>query len=345
MTDDLIIKAFAKKSYFLVLIVGGLGACALAYHLYNLYNSSYTPYPQIGEIALITCLGTFGIYALYSILSEFSLEIYKDRLEVKTILGFTKRTILLNDILYWTEIDKHTRYVRYTDLAIYTERSKFTISSTIYNDYESIKIELTRRKKRDVAKEAILVERSQSMGAIGICVGMSLFFFGCSYNTYSKLDTKIYDFQSTKIEQQIITKTELNKDKHNYLTSIDISIQQYPNFQFRLDHKGFSAVEFKKLCANLQTRSVIALEINNEIYHKKLLKDQELTFWEKTINYNSIPICGISDKYNTYLTSKEYRQYKLDNREKPIYVWIYAIFGVALIGLVISVIVSMPKSK
>jgi hypothetical protein len=339
MKKDLIITSVAKIGYYLVLILGGLGSCAIGY-----YNLDISPaYPQLSNLAISTFLGIFGFIALYSILSEFSLKIYTDRLEVKTIFGFTKKTIKLDDILYWTEIEKETKYQKYQDLTIYTHNSKFTISSTIYNHHELIKNLLTKQKFRDKGKEAILIQKSKSRMIIGFCLVGSIFFLALSHHFYLKSDPKIYKFESAQLNQLVVKKIDVSKGKKGNMQSISIVTQQYPDFKFEIDKEVVSDTNFIKMLVYLETGSIINLEIDEVEFHKKIKKDLELSFWEKTVSYYFIDIRGLSDNKNNYLTHKDYCQYQLNSQKSPLYHFVFAALSFALVSIAIKTLVSYFK--
>ena len=83
------------------------------------------------------------------------IEIYKDRMEAKSIL-MPKKTIYLNEITSWTEVNKQHRKaanLKWTELIIYTSKTSYKIMSLHWKNYLQVKEALVRNKHRDVEKE------------------------------------------------------------------------------------------------------------------------------------------------------------------------------------------------
>jgi len=120
-------------SYLLIFLSSGLGMFWVCYYLTS--EALKEPYPQIAGIVLGGVFGLFGFLSLIAIYSLDSVFIYSNRLIVKSIFGNTKKVIYLRDITTWTEIEKESKYMNWTDLTIYTNRTKYKLSSSIYNNY------------------------------------------------------------------------------------------------------------------------------------------------------------------------------------------------------------------
>lgn len=82
------------------------------------------------------------------------IEIYEDRLFTKNL--FLKKTIFLDDITSWTEINKKLKSgpLTWTEFTIYTPYTKYTIHSLHWNNYQEMKNHLTGGVHRDREKEA-----------------------------------------------------------------------------------------------------------------------------------------------------------------------------------------------
>lgn len=82
------------------------------------------------------------------------LDIYADRLFAKNEF-FMKKIIPLNEIISWTEINRKISAgnITFTELTVYTEKTKHMINSLHWANYLEIKELLTNGKTRDTAKE------------------------------------------------------------------------------------------------------------------------------------------------------------------------------------------------
>lgn len=93
-------------------------------------------------------------------LNFMKIEIYSDRIEARNDF-FLKKNILLSEITSWTEINKRLNpgNINYTELTVYTDKTKHTINSLHWANYAEIRELLTNGKKRDVEKEEKIYKR------------------------------------------------------------------------------------------------------------------------------------------------------------------------------------------
>jgi hypothetical protein len=87
-------------------------------------------------------------------LNFMKIEIYSDRIEARNDF-FLKKNILLSEIKSWTEINKRLNLgnINYTELTVYTDKTKHTINSLHWSNYAEIREFLTNGRTRDVEKE------------------------------------------------------------------------------------------------------------------------------------------------------------------------------------------------
>lgn len=86
-------------------------------------------------------------------LNFMRIEIYEDRLFTKNL--FLKKIIFLDDITSWTEINKKIKNgnLNWTEFAVYTPFTKYTINSLHWTNYQELKNHLTNGVHRDREKE------------------------------------------------------------------------------------------------------------------------------------------------------------------------------------------------
>jgi len=82
------------------------------------------------------------------------IEVYKNRLEAKD-WPLPKKTILLKDIICWTEINRKIRNtnILWQELTVYTSTTKYAIESRCWNNYNEMKDFLVKGKVRNSEKE------------------------------------------------------------------------------------------------------------------------------------------------------------------------------------------------
>ena len=82
------------------------------------------------------------------------INIYNDRLEAKN-WPFPTTIILFNNILSWTEVNRQIKNTNIVsqELTVYSSRTKYTIESCFWHNYNDVKDFLVKGKVRDAEKE------------------------------------------------------------------------------------------------------------------------------------------------------------------------------------------------
>ena len=94
-------------------------------------------------------------YQFTHLINHNILIINKEKLIVKTLIGITKRTINLSEILSYNEIEKENAkwkgeagYMKWKDLTLFGKDFKFKISSSSYGNYAELKKSFNKRKEK-----------------------------------------------------------------------------------------------------------------------------------------------------------------------------------------------------
>ena len=308
------------------MLLGGLGMLWVCYYL--TFGALKDPYPQIAGIILGGFFGLFGILCLISIYSFDSIFIFSDHFKVKSIFGTTKKVILLKDITTWTEIEKETKYTKCTDLTIYTEQTKFKLTSSIYNNYPQLKSALIKGKTRDLQRQNNWFRRNSLYYAIGFTILGGLFLYA-AYHFYLTKDNEIKYSEFQTITDVITNKAIIEKGSKGS-RSIRIKLKSYPSINFDIAGNGYSATYSSVYVANVKIGDTLNLDIMKDEYQMKLTKEKPLGFWDKTVNYSFISVYGLRDKNNTYLNLTDYNnEHKSDT---PIGIWLFGLVGLFVLG-------------
>jgi hypothetical protein len=305
--------------YFIILLLGGIAMFWGCYAISaNILNS---PYPQIADVFFCIFFGVLGFLSIIMIYHLDSILIYSDRLKVKSIFGNTKKTIFLDEITFWTEIEKENKHKKWTELTLYTERTKLKLSSSIYNNYPELKKALVRGKRRDFAREKKWSRRNNLYYAIGFTILGGLFLY-LGYHYYMTKDEEIIYSDLHTIRDVITNKAEIHKGSKGS-KSIQIRLKSYPPFNFDIDGLAYSATYASEYVANVKVGDTLYVEVLKEEYEMKLSKEKPLGFWDKTVNYSFIRVYELRDKNRIYLSLSGYNEeHKSD-----------VLFGILLYGL------------
>jgi len=318
------IKSRFKVSTILILLIGGLGMIFIGYYLTTISLNS--EYPQIAGLILGGLIGLIGIFSLLSLLRLETLELDSERLVVKSILQYPKKTIYLREIVSYKEIEKENKSGIWFDLTIFTQTENYKISSSAISNYQQFKAILTKGKPRNIHSEKLLRYKVIKYFGIAFVIIGSLFLYGL-WNVYKKKDEVTLAKQLTTIRVTITDEIKISKSKSS--RSVKIKTEEYPAFIFELSANSFYASNAKQFVANVNRSDTIEIDILTDTYEKKLIKSKPPTFWDKTVNYNFISIYGLRDFNQNYLTLHD-----LNNKKKSDSTswgfWIFVLFGLGL---------------
>lgn len=278
----------------------------LCYYLTTISLNS--EYPQIAGLILGGFFGLIGIFSLLSLLTLETLELDSERLVVKSILQYPKKTIYLRDIISYNEIEKENKSGKWFDLTIFTQTENYKISSSVISNYHQFKPILTKGKPRNIHSEKLWQYKTTKYFGIAFVIIGSLFLYGF-WNIYKNKDKTILPQQLTTIK--VIVSNELEIDRRKSSRWVNIKTKEFPTFVFELTGNSFYAANSQQFVANVRKGDIIEIDILTDTYEKKLIKSKTPTFWDKTVNYNFISIYGLRDFNQTYLTLND-----LNNEKK-----------------------------
>jgi hypothetical protein len=290
-----------KLTYVLNLLFGGAMFVTGGYLIYVGFDDVY---PDLLFIILgFLCLVT-GFCFIYTNDPIDRLEIYKDRLEVRSFFGRLKRTIYKSEITNWMEEEKQAKTRSWKKLLLFTGKKKYCIPEALHKNYYSIKKELTRGIKRDPEFETSIQNKEmKQMGWIALAIG--IFFYGLCYH-YRCKEREIKARDLITVKQVIASPIKIYTGRGR--TSGLLKLKDYPDFDFEIDKSAYKALTTETLPAKVRTNDTIFIDIPDNDYQMKLTKEKELGFFDKTINYREIPVYGLRDKNTTYLTLDGYNE-------------------------------------
>lgn len=319
----------SNKSLFviIVLLFGGFGFGSLGFFLVK--EAFRNTYPEIWTVAFGAFFGLTGLYSLVALFLIDNIEIYNNRLELKSIVGKTKKIIYYEEIITWSEIEKENKHQKWKDLTIYTSESSYKISSSIYTNYSDIRQKLIRGKARDRKFEQSWNKSNNRYWAIGMFLFGALCFWG-SFYFYTNKDNRLDYSSLTSLSGTIISPVKVSSgSKTNKY--IRINIKEYPEFNFDINGVAYAVTDVNSLINNVKKGDKIYVSILTKEYQSKLTKQKELSFWDKVNDYKFIQVYGIEDSSYTYLSTYDYNmESKTDNK---IGIWTLSLLGVFLCGL------------
>lgn len=320
MYEPLLTSESNKAAYFFKWIMGILMFGAGGFIMYTACSDVY---PQLIPLLTGIFLCAIGFILIYTGDKIDKLEIYKDRVEIKTISGKLKQIIYKNELTAWTETTHSSKGRSWQVLTLYAGEKKFRFSSNVYKNYEAVKEQLVHGIDRNSELELALKKKGLKRGALlFLCFGtilLVLFFY-----KYSNKNRIVSAADVTQLQQVITSPVEIHKGSKG-ARSIRLGLKDYPDFTFEIGSNTYRATAAEDFVANVKTGDTILVDIMTSEYQKKLTREKELGFFDKTVGYRTIEIYGLYDKKYEYLTLAGYNE---NNRSGDFVCWFLGTLGV-----------------
>lgn len=129
-------------------------------------------YTQIIELSLGVLSIAFGFALLRVVLRYDTIIVDADEILTRNLFGQRVKKVNLKEINFFTAIKKSSKYSKWEDLTIYTNKDKYEISSCNYASHEIIKKKLTRGRRRNKTTE------KKWYSKVNIYCGFALLIFG-----------------------------------------------------------------------------------------------------------------------------------------------------------------------
>lgn len=317
--EKAIIKTEIDKLYRYALIFGAIFFGWMSYLTSSVFNQK--PPELIGIVIFFVFIG-FGLWSLIGFWAYFdNITIFYDRLEAKNFGGFYNKTIFFTDIVDTKTSHKQAKYNSWDELTIMlTNNKKYKIYSTSYKNYHQLEHFIRRKQGIKYNQTTNKSDKNKVLENIIIYSFLSICIFGLLY-FYKKSEEFEVDKDSlVSIELTLDNKPAI-KSGSKGSKSLELSIREYPDFQFNISGFAYKATQISNLVENTEGGSQVILTIEKEDYLQKLIQTKELTFWKKYFSYRNISVYGIKDKKLTYLSVAGY---EAENRDD--YKW--CVFGI-----------------
>lgn len=309
-------------SYYFILVVS-IGCIVSSYFIF--VDTFKYEYPQFGVILIGSLVGFFGLFAFYSCLNQKTIYVFDDFIELTAVLFFKKIKIQKSDIISWSEFDrshkKDTRFVLY----LFTDSQKFSFDSTVYHNYDSLKIDIITNSKRNTDYEENWKPKliKKLFVALSI-IGLVLLFF--SYKNRTEIDQISNRKSYIEIEPKMISKVEIIK-RRKKTRYINLNLKDFPEFEFRL------YTITPELIRDLKKGDLVKCYILKEDYQKKLLKETELTFYDKYFGYYGIDVLGLTKNNTTYIKIDSSIKKEISNSNFNFWIQFYSGIILLLMGI------------
>lgn len=187
------VKSKTNLHTIFTLIIGGIIVSLLGVNLLS-KSDGETFFLMLGVGFLL-----LGIFSIYWVFNYDVLFVSKGELTFKSLTGFTKKTILLSEFKSYTEIEKEnakrkyeTGYMKWKDLTLIGEKTRYTISSISYDNYDELKNKLIRGLKYDRKADKKWRNNNLTLWAVGFVI-FGVFVVYLSFK-FTEADTSVLLF-------------------------------------------------------------------------------------------------------------------------------------------------------
>ncbi|MEZ4880677.1 MAG: hypothetical protein R2801_10995 [Chitinophagales bacterium] len=309
----------SKIIYTKIIISIILFSFILAISSYMLISAFFAENFNLVLFSISILLFIINIIFFIEIYNSGIIIVYNDYIEFRNIFNKIRIKLFYTDIIKWKEEEIKDRRgtISFLDLSLYTSSNKFHIVSNRYKNYTELKNEITSKitENEVFLDEGVLFQQKKIIiSAIILIYG--LVFFLMARNDLIKSE-KYYDLycKTTEIEGIIANTVKITKG-HKSNRYIHLKLEEYPDITFTLAGSEYQKTNKSLFIKNVKKGDSIYLKITINDYLKKIVKNKELDFLEKSINNKFINIYGIYVKPKTYLRIDNIEIYLVEQCQK-----------------------------
>lgn len=264
----------------------------------------------------------FGLLALLAFRIIFTINKYeldKEKLIIKSIFNYEKRTVHIHTIVSCSEIKNERGTI---GLVLFTDTKKIKLPYTIknYNQFKKILTENKPFKVQEVKnKDSSNIFFLSSLGIAPLLIG--LFMIQLSISHFLTRNDEINYSQLKNIQ---ITISKLNIDKEED-EDIYITAKEYPKCKFYIVSTNYRAMNIAGFEKHVSVGKEIQIDIMTEEYDKELAYKQETSFFGSS--NTSIGVYGLQKDNTKYLHLED-----INSQHKKDYSYFLSFF-VTLCGL------------
>lgn len=314
---------------FIILMLGFLGCTFGA--LYLLVSHAPGVASGWGHIVPVILLGLLGLLCGKAMLEWDKLTIDGEKLEVRSLLGYVKKEIYLDEIIRWTEIDKKNKYVTWTDLVIFTAGTKYKITSTCYKNYDSLKRALVKQNLRDTVGEKAWERRNELYYSAGSGI-IGLFFLVAAIHSYSKRDEVVLPEQIHVMAGVVSNELRIGRGSKG-ARFLKIQLAGYPGYTFEVSGDAYRASYALDFVERVKWGDSVFIGIDKDMYRKKFTREQPLASEDRFMDMQLVFVMELRDKEYDYLSLADYNEESKPKISSIISMLVIGLFCLGLSGL------------
>lgn len=306
MQEPLIISKNKNGVELFFTILGTLVFGGISY----LLISSQFKNAKYPELFILIAGGFFGLFAFIIFLFIFRIHkvfVFEDKILKRSLFGYSRNIIFYDEIIDYTEIVKDNTSENWSEFTLHTNNKSFNIISKDYENYYELCAYLKSKSVLNKTKSQKLKNKTPLIGNIVFACSIALLicFLYFLFNIFLHRNDAINYNELSQISGHIISKIEVLKTSKGS-RSIDIELDNYPEFSFGISGSAYYATDDEKYLKNVKIGDELTLKIKSDEYEKKITKTKPLNFFDKYSSYNYLSVYELSDSNYTYLSLDNY---------------------------------------
>ncbi len=262
-------------------------------------------YPDLLGLAIGLFFGC-GVLLFLWILWRFNtLKFYDDHVEIFSVFGFQRQTILLNDIKAWAETDESNDGKKWKRLTLYTDPGSFSITSTKLPEYDGIKQFLTTgRPEENRAVKGWWQINTGKFAYPLMAAGVLLRYL--AYVSFEYCRKPVLAADLTTITYSVETRPRYSQGKG--AVDIILEVPKYPEFHFAVPEALMTNQQRWSFMDSIRHHDTVSIDIAIDEYQKKLGKTKPVDILDMGTNFRWINVYGLKLKGKSYSSLEPYNR-------------------------------------
>ena len=294
----------------LLLLAGGVGFGWVTWYLGS--TAFEEEYVQIAPLALSIFFGVFALSSFAAILTLRYFTIHGETLIIKTALGGIVDEVSRPQITSWTKTPKKAQSNNRQELYLHLEARTVKLRSSYLGDRDAVLAWLGTPSSIQESIEPDNDKPDRVTFKISLVLGV-LALIATLLGLRQILSTHEAS-ETIQISSTLSLVEKVTGGRHGGVPSLHIGLADHPDFTFTVNSGVMSEQSIDIFIHDSKIGDRVYLKILAKDMRRKIRKEEELTFWDRSINYRFIDIIGLHYADLTYVEPIYYFQSRRENK-------------------------------
>jgi len=306
MSEAPILKTKPSTGLAIFFLLGGLMFCwPTALFVPQAFKDGYL---QLAAAIMATLFGASASVFFIAAYYMGAIAVYRDRIVRYSILSNIIKTIPMNEISSWAEVESENKKER--QIVIRAAKRKLTINHLEYG-YNDVKEYLSNLEPgaHFIANNTVNAQVRQNRKAnkitsviLYVSLGFYCLVIYAALKDYIHPNSEFDNLQLAELSGVAASAPDVyNSGKSRW---IRVKLADYPQYTFEINSIAFYATATE--VGEIKAGDSVFLGIERSEYKKKISKEQPMGFWDKTDLPDKISIYELADSKYQYLSLQNY---------------------------------------